>query len=486
MCLQTAIFAIVAKVTAALSLLSLLLLPLLLLQVGGAAAALDWQQVKPMYLVSMYPGPFGMALSQTPTSSLSAELDAEMSATNDDSRISSSSSSSSAGLDSAADNSGDNDNDRLPSADEREPLVLNLETTPLLDSMLPEGAMAMDRIFGGDVGNPHCFPYQVGMLLQRPKGLYWCGGSLISEQHVLTAAHCVDMAKRALVFLGANEIKNAKESGQVRLMVPSSNFHIYPTWNPKRLKDDIALIRLPHAVSFNGECCKQACELMMTDWKRLLAERIHPIQLPKRHYEYRSFKNKLGIASGWGRYATGVHAISNVLRYVQLQIIDDRTCKRNFPLSFRGTNICTSGRNARSTCNGDSGGPLVLQRKHSKKRVLVGITSFGSIYGCDRGYPAAFTKVASYLDWISDETGVHSHQDTTEAIFFDQYVKNYAKERHNRKQHSDFVDDDLPDELDVQPQSDESSEDVFYGSQRPHSKSKSKSKSKTKSDYYFL
>ncbi|KAL7732817.1 hypothetical protein ACLKA6_005952 [Drosophila palustris] len=394
-----------------------------------------------------------MALSQTKTTSLSAELDAEMSATNDDSRISSD---SSAADSSAADN--------IQSADDREPLVLNLETTPLLDSMLPEGAMAMDRIFGGDVGNPHCFPYQVGMLLQRPKGLYWCGGSLISEQHVLTAAHCVDMAKRALVFLGANEIKNAKESGQVRLMVPSSNFHIYPTWNPKRLKDDIAIIRLPHAVSFN--------------------ERIHPIQLPKRHYEYRSFKNKLGIASGWGRYATGVHAISNVLRYVQLQIIDDRTCKRNFPLSFRGTNICTSGRNARSTCNGDSGGPLVLQRRHSKKRVLVGVTSFGSIYGCDRGYPAAFTKVASYLDWISDETGVHSHQDTTEAIFFDQYIKNYAKERHNRKlQPEPNFDDDLPDELDVyhpRHQFDESEDASDAVSRRPHSKAKSEH------DYYFL
>ncbi|KAM8709574.1 hypothetical protein ACLKA7_016389 [Drosophila subpalustris] len=456
MCLSSAIVisSIVAKLTTRRLLLgSIASVALLLLHVGSAAAALDWQQVKPMYLVSMYPGPHGMALSQTKTTSLSAELDAEMSATNDDSRISSD---SSAADSSAADN--------IQSADDREPLVLNLETTPLLDSMLPEGAMAMDRIFGGDVGNPHCFPYQVGMLLQRPKGLYWCGGSLISEQHVLTAAHCVDMAKRALVFLGANEIKNAKESGQVRLMVPSSNFHIYPTWNPKRLKDDIAIVRLPHAVSFN--------------------ERIHPIQLPKRHYEYRSFKNKLGIASGWGRYATGVHAISNVLRYVQLQIIDDRTCKRNFPLSFRGTNICTSGRNARSTCNGDSGGPLVLQRRHSKKRVLVGVTSFGSIYGCDRGYPAAFTKVASYLDWISDETGVHSHQDTTEAIFFDQYIKNYAKERHNRKlQPEPNVDDDLPDELDVyhpRHQFDDSEDASDAVSRRPHTKAKSEH------DYYFL
>jgi len=216
----------------------------------------------------------------------------------------------------------------------------------------------------------------------------------------------------------------------------------------------------------------------------LIPERIHPIQLPKRHYEYRSFKNKLGIASGWGRYATGVHAISNVLRYVQLQIVDDRTCKRNFPLSFRGTNICTSGRNAKSTCNGDSGGPLVLQRRHSKKRVLVGITSFGSIYGCDRGYPAAFTKVASYLDWISDETGVHSHQETTEAIFFDQYIRNYGKERHNRKLRPEQnFDDDLPDELDVHHprlQSDESEDVSEAVSRRPHSKPKSEN------DYYFL
>ncbi|KAH8297505.1 hypothetical protein KR054_000446 [Drosophila jambulina] len=419
-------------------------------------SALDWQQVKPMYLVSMNPSPFSLTSSSPSSSSSSSpysgslEHDAEMSASSLEIRQMKAMKGMSAF--SAED------------VKEPEPLVLNLETTPLLEKMLPEGAMAMDRIFGGDVGNPHCFPYQVGMLLQRPKGLYWCGGSLISDKYVVTAAHCVDMAKRALVFLGANEIKNAKEKGQVRLMVPSSNFHIYPTWNPKRLKDDIALVRLPHPVSFN--------------------ERIHPIQLPKRHYEYRSFKNKLAIASGWGRYATGVHAISNVLRYVQLQIIDGRTCKSNFPLSYRGTNICTSGRNARSTCNGDSGGPLVLQRKYSKKRVLVGITSFGSIYGCDRGYPAAFTKVASYLDWISDETGVSSYQDTTEAIFFDQYVRSYGKPPQSKRMkmptEKPEEPDDVPDELDVRPDPDSDedfSDDVRH---RPRTRPKSER------EFYFL
>lgn len=141
----------------------------------------------------------------------------------------------------------------------------------------------------------------------------------------------------------------------------------------------------------------------------LIVDQIHPIPLPKRSYEYRSFNDKLAIASGWGRYATGVHAISNPLRFVKLQIIDGSTCAHTFPMAFRSTNICTSGKMARSTCNGDSGGPLVVQRKKSKKKILIGLTSFGSIFGCDRGYPAAYTKVVSYLDWILDITGLDSY-----------------------------------------------------------------------------
>lgn len=120
-----------------------------------------------------------------------------------------------------------------------------------------------------------------------------------------------------------------------------------------------------------------------------------------------------------------MHAISNILRYVQLRIVNGQTCKNNFPLSYRTTNICTSGRYQKSTCNGDSGGPLVLQRRSSKKRVLVGITSFGSIFGCDRGYPAAFTKVASYLEWICDETGIDPNIDISKTVQFKKPIKGH-------------------------------------------------------------
>ncbi|XP_017484935.1 PREDICTED: chymotrypsin BI-like, partial [Rhagoletis zephyria] len=188
----------------------------------------------------------------------------------------------------------------------------------------------------------------------------------------------------------------------------------YPTWNPRRLKNDIALVRLPIPIHLN--------------------DRIRPIPLPRRSYEYREFTNKLAIASGWGRYAVGAHAISNVLRYVKLRVVDGYTCKRSYPLSYRSTNICTSGKYARSTCNGDSGGPLVIRRKHTKKRILIGLTSFGSIHGCNLGYPAAFTKVASYLDWISDETGIEQWDESSNMLVFNKIIKDYEK-NHSKYQY---------------------------------------------------
>lgn len=236
------------------------------------------------------------------------------------------------------------------------------------------------------------------------------------------------------MFLGAHDIKNASEPGQIRIMVYPNNFIIFPTWNSRKLKDDIALVRLPEPIEYNGNG-NQSTHTNLYFYKNRIAfiiilDKIKPIELPDNDFEYKNFEGKLAIASGWGRYASGVHAISNVLRYVRLRITSGKVCKRTFPFSYRSTNICTSGANRKSTCNGDSGGPLVMQKKRSKTRVLVGITSFGSVLGCDRGYPAAFTKVASYMDWISDETDIDAEDESDFQNNFD-FAKQFNQPTHS-------------------------------------------------------
>merc|ERR1712243_391290 len=68
-------------------------------------------------------------------------------------------------------------------------------------------------------------------------------------------------------------------------------------------------------------------------------------------------------------------------------------------------NICISGNGGTSTCNGDSGGPLEYLYEDGKYR-QIGITSFGSGFGCEIGMPAAFTRVTSFLEWIETHTGI--------------------------------------------------------------------------------
>lgn len=54
---------------------------------------------------------------------------------------------------------------------------------------------------------------------------------------------------------------------------------------------------------------------------------------------------------------------------------------------------------------GDSGGPLVFQEADGRY-TEVGIVSFGHVAGCEKGYPVAFTRITSYLDWITTKTGI--------------------------------------------------------------------------------
>ncbi|XP_071516904.1 brachyurin-like [Panulirus ornatus] len=235
----------------------------------------------------------------------------------------------------------------------------------------PRGAPRTEesRIVGGSEAIPHSWPHQVALFIDDG---FFCGGSLISDKWVLTAAHCVYNAAKAVVVMGAHNIRIIEDS---QVDMTSYYFVTHQYWDPYWLTNDIALIRLPERVAFNAY--------------------IQPVKLPS----FNVSTSIIATPTGWGRTSDNGDGISDVLREVDVYTINNADCNAVYGIITEG-NICIDGSGGRGTCNGDSGGPL------NYNGVTLGITSFGSAGGCQLGYPNAFTRVHHYLDWIEAYTGI--------------------------------------------------------------------------------
>ncbi|XP_061395928.1 brachyurin-like [Musca vetustissima] len=259
------------------------------------------------------------------------------------------------------------------------PIEPRLPLVPLMPLEELEG-----RITNGELAKPGQFPYQVGLQLVFGNSGAWCGGTLISDRWILTAAHCADGADGATVYLGAIDIKNDNEKGQQRIYTSKSNFVVHENWDPSTLSNDIALIKLPVVVDFT--------------------ERIQPAALPKMDGKYSTYEGDMVWASGWGKDSDKATTVSPLLRYIEVPVLKQSTCRNYYLGVVTEKMICISGKDGKSTCNGDSGGPLVY--KHDGVNTVIGATSFGIALGCEKGWPGVFTRVTSYLDWIAEKSGV--------------------------------------------------------------------------------
>ena len=102
--------------------------------------------------------------------------------------------------------------------------------------------------------------------------------------------------------------------------------------------------------------------------------------------------------SGWGRTSDGSTATSAQLRSVQNNVITNAVCAQTFGGTIIASTLCISTAGGRGTCNGDSGGPLTVPRAGvSNGRLQIGVVSFGAAAGCQRGFPAGFARVTSFL-----------------------------------------------------------------------------------------
>ncbi|KAK4010820.1 brachyurin [Daphnia magna] len=235
------------------------------------------------------------------------------------------------------------------------------------------------RIVGGTEASPNSLPWQVAFFVDDR---FFCGGSLISNEWILTAAHCVEDAGFFDILLGAHNVRlNATEEPH-RIEVRSNFSIVHPEWSSVRFKNDVALIKLPQPIKFTPE--------------------IQPVCMaPPSEPDH---VGDILHVSGWGRSSDLAAGISPILREVDAPCISNEQCALTYGATITDGIICLSAADGKGSCNGDSGGPLsfINEGVHNQ----VGIVSFGPAAGCEIGLPAAFSRVSFYAKWISSITGL--------------------------------------------------------------------------------
>ncbi|XP_045658515.1 granzyme B-like [Ursus americanus] len=230
---------------------------------------------------------------------------------------------------------------------------------------LPSGAKA-GEIIGGHEAKAHSRPYMAYLRIQNQDGETTCGGFLIQETFVLTAAHCSGSSIK--VTLGAHNIQKQEKTQQV---IPVKTAIPHPDYNPKNYSNDIMLLKLER--------------------KAQQTAAVRPLRLPGTKNRVRP--GQVCSVAGWGRVDTQIRRYPDTLQEVRLTVQDDQECKSRFPKYYdRTIQLCVGDPNEKkSSFRGDSGGPLVCNN------VAQGIVSFGRKEGTP---PRVYTKISSFLPWI--------------------------------------------------------------------------------------
>ena len=236
------------------------------------------------------------------------------------------------------------------------------------------------EIVGGTVAPAGNWPWQVALLWSRETRNFYaqfCGGTLVDEYFVVTAAHCVTNGSGGVYLPNRIDVLTGTQtltSGGVRRDIDQIVRH--PNYNDNNANFDIAVIKL-----------------------KTPATGIKTAQLITKAQETTlAAAGDLSFVTGWGDLGNG--SFPSALHQVKVPIVGHQQCDNAYEGAITGSMICAGlVRGGRDSCQGDSGGPLIVQDAQGRWQVLAGVVSWGE--GCALpNFFGVYARVAVLRNWV--------------------------------------------------------------------------------------
>uniref|UniRef100_A0A674MPX5 Zgc:100868 n=1 Tax=Takifugu rubripes TaxID=31033 RepID=A0A674MPX5_TAKRU len=231
------------------------------------------------------------------------------------------------------------------------------------------------RIVGGQVAPEGSWPWQASL---HVSGGHRCGGSLINNRWVLSAAHCFQGVRPSsvTVYLGRQSQQGSNPNEEALRVTQIIN---HPDYDSNTINNDISLLQLAETVSFTTY--------------------IQPVCLAAPESTFHTGTDSW--VTGWGNIGSGVPLpFPQNLMEVEVPIRGNRECNCNYGVGRITDNMVCAGLRSggKDSCQGDSGGPLVI--KQNSRWIQAGIVSFGT--GCAQpDTPGVYARVSQYKTWIN-------------------------------------------------------------------------------------
>ncbi|XP_045487738.1 chymotrypsin-1-like [Pieris rapae] len=212
-------------------------------------------------------------------------------------------------------------------------------------------------------------PHQVALKLKD--GWTFCGGAVISDRWILTAAHCVKSLKPSEFSAVVGTLSRTKGGTKYAISKVIANKDHN---KPKRFENDIAVISTKEAIKFN--------------------EHVKALPLPDKDVT----SGLSCILSGWGKL-TRRRPQPDKLQYLYVKTLNSEDCNKELKernVSVSSSQMCTLNKDGEGTCQGDSGGSLVCNG------TATGVVSYN--WPCARNIPDVYANTYKYISWIKDNT----------------------------------------------------------------------------------